>query len=64
MLLILIPMLRSLCMLPLCALMISDVGDVPVGAAAAPANDGASDVAISVQSLELGVAGREKAMLA
>ena len=39
-------------MLPLCALMISDVGDVPVGAAAAPANDGASAVAISVQALE------------
>ena len=39
-------------MLPLCALMISDVGDVPVGAAVAPANDGASDVAISVQVLE------------
>ena len=32
--------------------MISDVGDVPVGAAAAPANDGASAVAISVQALE------------
>ena len=41
-----------MCMLPLCALMISDVGVVPVGAAAAPANDGASDVAISVQALE------------
>ena len=32
--------------------MISDVGDVPVGAAAALAFDGASAVAISVRALE------------
>ena len=49
-------------MLSMCVIMIVDVGVVPVGDADAHSNDGESVVAISVQSLEPAVAGREKAM--
>ena len=45
-LLLLLLLLRFLFMLPLCVLIYSDVGDVPVGVAAAPASDGASGVAV------------------
>ena len=44
MLMLLLLLLRFLFMLPLFVLIAADVGDVAVGAAAAPASDGASGV--------------------